>query len=226
MSFKGFGRDALPFFKALAFHQTREWFEENRATYEAQIKAPFGDLVEDLAAAFAKAGIPLRGDRKASLFRLNRDIRFSKDKNPYKTHAGAVLTRGGAKDDAGLFYIHVAPDECFAAAGFYHPEPDQLSAMRRAIVRAPKAYEKIVKALDKAQIRLREQESLKRLPRGFETVVDPAIAAAVMRKSHVGATPIDPPRLASPDLVDDLLAFARRALPLLEWGWAAIADKR
>ena len=226
MTFAGFGSKALPFFKALAFHQTREWFEENRATYEAQIKAPFGDLVEDLAAAFAKAGIPLRGDRKASLFRLNRDIRFSKDKNPYKMHAGAVLTRGGAKDDAGLFYIHVAPDECFAAAGFYHPEPDQLSAMRRAIVRAPKAYENIVKALDKAQIRLREQESLKRLPRGFETVADPAIAAAVMRKSHVGAKPIDPARLGSPDLVDDLLAFARRALPLLEWGWAAIADKR
>jgi len=226
MSFQGFGPDARPFFKALAFHQSREWFEENRATYESQIKAPFGDLVEDLAAAFAKAGIPLRGDRKASLFRLNRDIRFSKDKSPYKTHAGAVLTRGGAKDDAGLFYIHVAPDECFAAAGFYHPEPDQLSAMRRAIVRAPKAYDKIVKTLDKAQVRLREQESLKRLPRGFETVAEPASAAAVMRKSHVGARPIDPARLASPALVDDLLAFARQALPLLEWGWAAIADKR
>jgi uncharacterized protein (TIGR02453 family) len=226
MSFQGFGQDALPFFRALAFHQTREWFEENRATYETQIKAPFGDLVEDLAAAFAKSGIALRGDRKASLFRLNRDIRFSKDKSPYKSHAGAVLTRGGAKNDAGLLYIHVAPDECFAAAGFYHPEPDQLSAMRRAIVRAPKAYERIVKALDKAQIRLREQEGLKRLPRGFETVAEPAIAAAVMRKSHVGARPIDPARLASPALVDDLVAFARQALPLLKWGWAAIADKR
>jgi uncharacterized protein (TIGR02453 family) len=226
MSFQGFGPHALPFFKALAFHQNREWFEENRATYEMQIKAPFGDLIDDLAAALAKADIPLRGDRKASLFRLNRDIRFSKDKSPYKTHAGAVLTRGGAKNDPGLFYIHVAPDECFAAAGFYHPEPDQLSAMRRAIVRAPKAYEKVVKGLDKAQIALREQESLKRLPRGFETVAEPAITAAVMRKSHVGARPIDPARLASPALVDDLVAFARQALPLLEWGWAAIADKR
>ena len=226
MSFKGFGPDALPFFKALAFHQTREWFEENRATYETQIKAPFGDLVEDLAAAFARAGVPLKGDRKASLFRLNRDIRFSKDKSPYKTHAGAVLTRGGAKDDAGLFYIHVAPDECFAAAGFYHPKPEELSAMRRAIVRAPKAYEKVAKGLDKAKVRFREEESLKRLPRGFETIAEPAIAAAVMRKSHVGSKPIDPTRLASPNLVDDLVAFARQALPLLQWGWAAIADER
>jgi uncharacterized protein (TIGR02453 family) len=226
MSFKGFGPDALPFFKALAFHQNREWFEENRATYETQIKAPFGDLVEDLTAAFARAGVPLKGDRKFSLFRLNRDIRFSKDKSPYKTHAGAVLTRDGAKDDAGLFYIHVAPDECFAAAGFYHPEPDQLSAMRRAIVRAPKAYEKMTKGLDKANVRFRGEERLKRLPRGFETIAEPTIAAAVMRKSHVGSTPIDPARLASPDLVDDLVGFARQALPLLQWGWAAIADKR
>lgn len=226
MTFRGFGPDALPFFKALAFHQNREWFEDNRATYEAQIKAPFGDLVEDLAGAFARSSIPLRGDRKASLFRLNRDIRFARDKSPYKTHAGAVLTRGGTKDDAGLFYIHVAPDECFAAAGFYHPDPDQLSAMRRAITRAPKAYENIIVGLDRAQIRLREAESLKRLPRGFETIAEPAIAAAVMRKSHVAAKPIDPARLASPDLVDDLVAFARQALPLLEWGWGAITDKR
>lgn len=226
MSFKGFGPDALPFFKALAFHQTREWFEENRSTYEAQIKAPFGDLVEDLAAAFAEAGVPLKGDRKASLFRLNRDIRFSKDKNPYKTHAGAVLTRGGAKDDPGLFYIHVAPDECFAAAGFYHPAPDQLAAMRRAIVRSPAAYQKMSKALDKAKVVFRAEESLKRLPRGFETVAEPAIAAAVMRKSHVCSKPIARTKITSPDLVDDLVAFARQALPLLQWGWSAIADVR
>src|SRR5579862_452722 len=133
MTFKGFGPQALPFFRALAFHQTREWFEENRETHETQVKGPFGDLIEDLAAAFAKARVPLKGDRKASLFRLNRDIRFSKDKSPYKTHAGAVLTRGGGKNDQGLLYIHVAPEECFAAAGFYGPEPGELARLRRAI---------------------------------------------------------------------------------------------
>lgn len=226
MSFQGFGPDALPFFRALGFHQTREWFEENRATYESQIKTPFGDLVEDLSAAFVKAGLPLKGDRKASLFRLNRDIRFSKDKSPYKTHAGAVLTRSGVKDDVGLFYIHIAPDGCFVAAGFYHPEPDDLGRMRRAIVRAPGLYEEVLTGLDKAEVRIRDGESLKRLPRGFETVAEPAIAAAVMRKSFVGSKPIDEARLASPDLADDLVAFARQALPLLQWGWSAIADER
>ena len=84
----------------------------------------------------------------------------------------------------------------------------------------------MAKALDKAKVRFRETESLKRLPRGFETVAEPAIAAAVLRKSHVGSKPIDPAKLASPRLVDDLVAFARQALPLLEWGWAAIVDER
>src|SRR5450432_682040 len=79
MSFRGFGPQALPFFKGLAFHQTREWLEANREIYERDIKAPFGDLIEDLSAALAKSGSPLRGSRKASLFRLNRDVRFSRD---------------------------------------------------------------------------------------------------------------------------------------------------
>ena len=226
MSFNGFGPDALPFFKALAFHQTKEWFDENRATYETQIKAPFGDLVEDLAAAFAKAAVPLKGDRRASLFRLNRDIRFSKDKSPYKTHAGAVLTRGGAKNDNGLFYIHVAPDGCFVAAGFYHPEPGDLTRLRRAIARAPKDYDKVMKGLDKSGIALRDDESLTRLPRGFETVADPKVAAAVMKKSFIGSKPIAATRLAKPALIDDLVAFGKQALPLLQWGWGAIVDKR
>ncbi|HEY4925354.1 MAG TPA: TIGR02453 family protein [Roseiarcus sp.] len=226
MSFKGFGPQALPFFKALAFHQTREWFEENRATYETEVKGPFGDLIEDLAVAFAKARIPLKGDRKASLFRLNRDIRFSKDKSPYKTHAGAVLTRGGAKNDKGLFYIHVAPDGCFVAAGFYHPEPADLAALRRAIVRAPKAYAKVIAALKEAKIEIDDEEDMKRLPRGFEEVKEPEIAAALMKKSYIGSRPIAAARLRGPGLIDDLVGFGREVAPLLEWGWGAIVDER
>jgi uncharacterized protein (TIGR02453 family) len=226
MSFDGFGLEALPFFKALGFHQSKEWFDENRATYNEQIKEPFGDLIEDLAAAFAKAGIPLKGDRKASLFRLNRDIRFSKDKSPYKTHAGAVMTRGGAKNDKGLFYIHIAPDGCFVATGFYYPEPDDLSALRRAIVRAPKDYEKALAALKKAKLELSDEDSLTRAPRGFETVTEPKIAAAIRRKSFISSRPIAASQIASPALVSDLANFGKHALPLLQWGWSAIVDER
>ena len=132
MPFSGFGPQAIPFFKALAFHQTKDWFDANRAIYDDEIKGPLGDLVEELAARFAKAKTPLKGDRKASLFRIHRDVRFAKDKSPYKTNAGAVLTRTGTKNDPGLIYIHVAADGCFVAAGFYQPEPEALARPRAA----------------------------------------------------------------------------------------------
>jgi len=226
MAFQGFGPQAQPFFKALGFHQTKEWFEANRAIYEGEIKGPLGDLVEDLASRFAKAGTPLKGDRKASLFRINRDVRFAKDKSPYKTNAGAVLTRSGAKNDPGLFYIHVAADGCFCAAGFYQPEPDELARLRGAIARAPKAWHAMTAKLAKGGLALSDEYAMKRAPRGFEDVADPLIAAALRNKSFIASRPIADSRLAAPDLVDDLQAFAKDAAPLLEWGWSAVVDTR
>ncbi|HXW21094.1 MAG TPA: TIGR02453 family protein [Roseiarcus sp.] len=226
MSFSGFGSNALPFFKALAFHQNKEWFEENRATYENEVKAPLGDLIEDLVAAFAKARLPLKGDRKGSIFRLHRDIRFSKDKSPYKTHAGAVLTRSGGKNDPGLLYIHVSPEECFAAAGFYGPEPEALARFRRAIVRAPKGYAKMLAALAKSGLELSDEYDVSRAPREFAGASNPAVIAALKKKSFICSRTIPATRLKSPALVDDLVAFGKDARPLLEWGWAAIVDER
>jgi uncharacterized protein (TIGR02453 family) len=226
MAFRGFGPQAVPFLKALGFHQTKEWFEENRSTYESDIKGPLGDLVEDLSAAFAKAGTPLKGDRKASLFRINRDTRFAKDKSPYKTNAGAVMTRGGAKGENGLFYIHIAADGCRAVAGFYQPEPEDLARLRRAIVRAPKTWSEVTARLSKAGLTLTERNAMTRAPRGFESVTDPIVAAAVRNKSFICARPIADDRIASPALVSDLQSFVGNAMPLLEWGWSAVADNR
>ena len=75
VAFAGFGSQSLKFLKALAFHQNREWFHENKAIYEREVRGPMGDLVEILAARFDKAKIPLRGDRRNSLYRVNRDVR-------------------------------------------------------------------------------------------------------------------------------------------------------
>src|SRR5271156_3492599 len=143
MRFQGFGPKALPFFKALAFHQSREWFEANRETYERAIKKPLGDLVEDVAERLANAKIPIKGDRKLSVFRIHRDVRFSTNKDPYKTNAGVALTRSGAKSDPGVLYFPLSPEECFFAAGFYLPEPDRLGRLRGAAARAPKAFKAI-----------------------------------------------------------------------------------
>ena len=155
-----------------------------------------GDLVEDLSAAFAKAKIPLKGDRKTSLFRIHRDVRFAKDKSPYKTNVGAVLTRGGGKNDPGLFYVHVAIDGCFTAAGFYDLEPDKLARMRGAIVRTPKTWKAMLAKLAKTGLTPSDEYAMKRPPRGFEGVEDAEIAAVLRLKSIICRRPIPDDRLA------------------------------
>jgi uncharacterized protein (TIGR02453 family) len=226
MSFAGFGPKALPFFKALSFHQSREWFEANRETYESAVKGPMGDLVEDVAERLRKAKIPIKGDRKSSLFRIHRDVRFSASKDPYKTHAGVVLTRSGGKNDSGLLYFHLSPEECFFAAGFYQPDPDKLARLRAATARAPKPFKAMTAKLKKAGLALSAEDSLKRAPRGFEAIDDPEVAAATRLKSMICLRPLREAAISRPALVDDFCAFARDALPLLKWGWEAIADER
>ncbi len=226
MAFAGFGPKALPFFKALKFHQSREWFEANREIYESAVKGPMGDLVEDVAERLAKTKIPIKGDRKSSMFRIHRDVRFSASKDPYKTHAGAVMTRSGLKHDPGLLYFHLSPEECFFAAGFYQPEPDQLARLRAAAARAPKPFKAMLAKLKKAGLSLSAEDSLKRAPRGFEAIDDPEIAAAARLKSMVCLRPVPEAAIGSPALADDFCGFAREALPLLKWGWDAIVDTR
>ena len=226
MPFAGFGPKALPFFKALAFHQNREWFEANRETYEIAVKGPMGDLVEDVAERLRQAKIPIKGNRKSAMFRIHRDVRFSKSKDPYKTHAGVVLSRSGNKNDPGLLYFHLSPEECFFAAGFYQPEPERLARLRTGAARAPRAFKAMTTKLKKAGLALSTEDALKRAPRGFEAIDDPEIAGATRLKSMICLRPAPETMVASPALADDFCAFARDALPLLQWGWDALGDVR
>jgi uncharacterized protein (TIGR02453 family) len=226
MTFSGFAPTALPFFKALAFHQSREWFDANRETYESAVRGPMGDFVEDVAERLGRAKIPIKGDRKSSLFRIHRDVRFSANKDPYKTHAGVVLTRLGNKNDPGLLYFHLSPEECFFAAGFYLPDSIKLARLRAAAASAPKPFKAMTAKLKKAGLSLSTEGSLKRAPRGFETIDDPEVAAATRLKSMVCLRPIPETGIASPALARDFCAFAADALPLLRWGSDALVDSR
>ncbi len=120
-AFKGFGQKAIPFLKALDFHQSREWFQENRALYESELHEPFCDLVETLSERFLAAGLGLRGDRKKSLFRINRDVRFAKDKRPYNQHLSAILSPDGTKMEQGVFFVYIGVDRCFAGVAWWQP---------------------------------------------------------------------------------------------------------
>jgi uncharacterized protein (TIGR02453 family) len=221
-SFTGFGPKALPFFEALKFHQNREWFEANRGLYETDVLAPMVALVDDLTEAFARRKIPLRGDGKRSIFRLNRDVRFSKDKSPYKTHAGAVMTRSGSKKDNGLLYIHIDPTGCFTAAGFYMPEAPALAAVRKAVLAHPNKAKALLARLEKSGLELGTSDQLTRIPRGFEALKDGPLDGMVRLKSFIVEEKLPDRLVKSPKLAEQIADFAARAKPLLDFGWEAV----
>ena len=114
-SFPGFAAADLAFLTGLAAHNDREWFLANRASYDAGLKPALADLITALNPLLEARGLPLRGDPKKSPYRIHRDVRFSNDKRPYKTHVSAVITRTGphgewAKVSPGMVYIHIEPE--------------------------------------------------------------------------------------------------------------------
>ena len=221
-TFQGFGPKVLDFFKALSFHQSREWFQENKSIYESDVKAPFGLLIADLVAGFERLGIPLTGHPEKSIFRLNRDIRFAKDKSPYKTHAGAVLTRDGSKMAPGMLYIHIAPEGSFAAAAFYHPEPPVLASLRHAIAFSQARWLDVEETLRANGLDLSAEEALSRLPKGFDPKEVEKVEHALKLKSLIVQRKLEPASLQKAELVAEIVHFTEEARPLLDFGWAAI----
>lgn len=220
--FNGFGDKALPFLKALDFHQDRDWFKENRDLYESELNGPRGDLIEELTSRFAKAGLPFRGDRKKSVFRIYRDIRFSKDKRPFNRHVSIILTPDATKRSDGCFYLHVGLEGCFMGVAFYSPAPDALKRMRHSIVESPERYRSMIGDLAANGLKLDTSDALKRLPRGFESVTEEDLSLGVRNRHFITRQTIDPERITSPKLADDCVDFATRARPLLDWGIGAI----
>ena len=172
-----------------------------------------------------KAKIPIKGDRKSSVFRIHRDVRFSTNKDPYKTNAGVALTRSGQRAIPGVLYFHLSPEECFFAAGFICPSPISSAGCGLG---GPRAQG--VQGDDREA-----QESRPRLVgRGFAQA-RPARLRGDRRSGNRRRDPAQEPDLPqarhgarhrSPALADEFCAFARDALPLLKWGWDALADSR
>jgi uncharacterized protein (TIGR02453 family) len=106
--FPGFRAAAFEFLDSLRANNDPAWFKPRKAIYEAEVLAPLRDLIVAVADALREADLPLTGDPKHAIFRICRDVRFSPDKRPYKTHAGALLTRSSGKRDPGLLYLHLA----------------------------------------------------------------------------------------------------------------------
>jgi uncharacterized protein (TIGR02453 family) len=132
--FEGFQRDAIQFLADLAENNERSWFQPRKAEYERLLKAPLEALCVALDEVFRSRGIPLGADPARSPFRIYRDVRFSKDKSPYKTNIGASFPYADGHADAGG-YFHLAPGEIFVGGGMWHPDRASLAAWRAVVDR-------------------------------------------------------------------------------------------
>jgi uncharacterized protein (TIGR02453 family) len=223
--FSGFRPAAFAFLDELRENNDPAWFKPRKSVYEAEVLTPFRELIAAVGAALPAVGVPLTGDPGRGIFRIYRDVRFSPDKRLYKTHAGAVLTRSGDKREPGLLYIHVAPRESMTAAGFWHPEPALLARLRRAIVADASGFLKLAHRLEAAGHPLASDARLSRPPRGFEEARGTPVADYVGWRSFTAHRALSDAEMQSPRLVERIVGFAQSVLPLLEWGWAAIADE-
>lgn len=221
--FRGFAPGSLDIFQRLFLDNTRENFLALKPDYERSLKAPAMALVADLDAAFRAADLALRGDPKRALFRPNRDIRFSRDKSPYKTNISFVMSRSGEKQDPGLFYFQFGLDGLFAAAGFYQLEPAQLVAFRHRILAKPDEWRALCASLAKRGSSLEGGAIGKRLPRDVPAEIAADLSEYMLYKSYITRLELSEAEMAQPALVDRLVAFARDATKLLEFGWMALA---
>ncbi len=142
-----FTKDYLAFLRGLARNNTREWFHANKARYESAVKVPFRDFVEEMIHRVSAIDSSVVLEPKDAIFRIARDIRFSKDKTPYKTHMSAVVNRGGRKDhrSPGL-YFQLGASNVAVAGGVYQPDKSALYNIRAAIRDRGTELDRLVKS--------------------------------------------------------------------------------
>src|SRR5712691_4629855 len=170
-----FSTDTLSFLRSLKRHNSRAWFEAHRAEFEAAVKQPMHALIEEMDVRLARVAPEIIGEPKRSMFRIYRDIRFSADKSPYKTHASCwfyhrdgsrAVGREAAGGGAG-FYFQIAPSDSFLGGGMWMPPREALLTLREAIAEHPARFARI--AADRRLARrfggLSEEAVLRRVPR-------------------------------------------------------------
>ena len=139
-----FTQDFIDFFKELAANNNREWFHANKKRYEISVKITFNSFVQLVLDELAKTDVRYAElSPKDCVFRINRDIRFSKDKSPYKLQMGAIITRGGRKNMHGEpgMYLEFTPEHLRLYSGFYMPEKETLHRIREYIIGQPEQLE-------------------------------------------------------------------------------------
>ena len=223
--FEGFSDSAFTFLRGLARNNERAWFTARREIYESEVRFPLECLAAEFRPDGAGKGLPVRGDPSRALFRIYRDVRFSKNKLPYKPHAGAILSRSGGRGEAGVVYIHIQPRNCFISAGFWRADPQVLTAWRQRIVDDPDEWLSVVGPYGTEPGEapyMRAISTLKTMPRGFKQHAASPAADYVKWKSFLLTRQVPDEVAKSRELVKSIREHALKAVPLLDYGWEVV----
>lgn len=218
--FQGFPAGGLAFLQDLAAHNDREWFEAHRSAWDAEIVPAMLEWCGALAARLRDAmpGLVFVPRVGGSIYRLNREIRFSRDKRPYKTHVAALLWDGAEKHDAPAVYLHVAPAEVIFGGGIYAFEDARLDRWRKLLHSGPSTerLEAALASVKKSGLKLEISDKLPRPPRGFDPEGPQAELStykglAVVRRTKPATW------LHTAEALDRAEAAARAYAPLHSW---------
>lgn len=216
-------KNVLTFLGDLKQNNNREWFQDNKSRY-LEAKNEFEGFIGELLPRLAEIDKDLAGlEPKHCVFRIYRDVRFSKDKSPYKTNMGAAMTRGGRKSPYATYYFHMEPGNAFAGGGIWLPQAPVLKAMRQEVYYNVDEFKKIIgSASFKKHFTSLDGDMLKRPPRDFPA--DFPDVELLMYKSYITGAKVDDSILESDKLQPQLLNIFKALYPFNSFINRALSD--
>lgn len=207
------------FLRDLAANNNRDWFQANKARFEKDLKEPAQAFITEFGGPLHEISPHFRADPRGhggSLFRIYRDIRFSRDKSPYKTHQGMHFPHEAGKNaHTPGFYLHLEPGGCFAGVGLWRPDSATLKVLRQRVAADPAAWRAAVQnASFKAHFTV-QGESLKRVPRGF--AADHEMAEVLKLKDFTAYTPLTQKQITSARFVEEYARLCRAGGSLVKF---------
>ncbi|MFC2115609.1 DUF2461 domain-containing protein [Bacteroidota bacterium] len=209
-------RKSLSFISDLKKNNHKEWFHANRARYD-EARAEFLAMVEVLVSEIGVFDPDLGSvNPKSALFRINRDIRFSKDKSPYKTNFGAFIIKGGKKSGNAGYYFHLEPGGTFVGGGIYHPAPEILKVVRSEIYGNPEEFHDIINEKTfKDYFGDMYDDRLKTAPKGYPK--DFEYIELLTYKSYIVSRQFDENSINRDEFLRQTLEAYRRMYPLIRF---------
>ena len=219
-----FGPELFQFLRELRANNDRGWFADNKARYIHDVKEPLLDFIADFEPHLHSISEHFVADTRTnggSMFRIYRDVRFSKDKSPYKTQAAVHFRHEAGKSaHAPGFYLHLEPDNVFAGIGIWRPDSAALNRIRERIVDDSQSWHDAVQAPAFAEEFELGGDSLKRPPRGFDP--DHPDIDDLKRKDHIAAVPFAEEETTAPGFIDEFADACRTASPYAKFLTTAV----